>query len=145
MRTQNEIVNRIKNRENNDVFGFETGEYISFLDFEHAKPFLKDGVTISEWKPSENIRENILGIMLDYMPFAWEKAKDCRGISAVRSIMHYVAWLWLLDDDFTIDEDYQYYGKDELRKICAHYGWDADQWDDKIRVNSESELAEVED
>ena len=48
---------------------------------------------------------------------------------------HYMAWVWLAGDDLGDLTDYQYYGKDNLVKICDHYGWDSSQWDDGERTN----------
>jgi len=144
MRTQTEIVTRINERKGNGFLGFETGEYIAYLDFEHAKPFLKDGVTVDEWAAPELITADLGKIkerMIDYMDFAWEKAKNCRGISASRSISHYQAWLWLegvwSNEDIDALANYQHYGKDELAKICTHLGLDASKYDDNIRKNHE--------
>jgi len=139
MRTQDEIVERIKKREKDDLFGFETSCYINFLDYEHAKPYLKPDVTENDWHKSDKSPKEE---MIDYMEFAWDKAKGCRGISAGRSIMHYEAWLWLdgAENLFEDIEDYQYYGKDILVDICKYLGLDPEKWDDHIRVNSESEL-----
>ncbi len=140
MRTQEEIFNRIKEREDSDPFGFEVGEYIDFLDFEHACSFLKPEVAEGQWNGirKEPTTENILATMLKYMPFAWKKANNCRGISAERSIMHYEAWLWLLNDGFLeqLNEiEYEHYGKEKLIAICEKYGWDWKQWDDGVRTN----------
>lgn len=74
-------------------------------------------------------------MMLDYMEFAWDKANNGRGISAMRSMHHYMAWTWMLGDDLGNLLDYQYYGKDNLVKICKHYGWDHAKWDDGVRRN----------
>ena len=142
MRTQEQIVQQIEKRKSDDFLGFEIDEYLRFLDYEYVKQYLKEGTKPEQWgEPSENTTEGILKIMLDYMPFAWDKAKNCRGISASRSISHYKAWIWMLDDGFEFDEDsYCHYGKDLLRAICKQYGWNPNQWDDGIRVNDESEL-----
>lgn len=141
MRTQQQVVEQIEKRKDADFFGFEVTKYLHFLDYEHAKTYLVEGIKSEEWEFDENSTESILKIMLDYMPFAWEKAKNCRDISATRSISHYKAWIWLLDDGFEIDEDsYRYYGKDILRSICKQYGWNPNQWDNGIRVNDESEF-----
>lgn len=77
--------------------------------------------------------------MIEYMPFAWEKANNCRGLSAGRSLAHYTAWLWLDGDNeiWPTLEDYEYYGKDKLVEICNYLGIDSKQWDDGIRKNSE--------
>lgn len=140
IRTDDEIVARIKELEADDFFGWERGDLLNCLPFETATQFLKEGATPEGWKVLPRDRVSVVARMLDYMPFAWEKAKDCRGISASRSMSHFSAWTWLIDDDFGDLQDYEYYGKDNLVKICKHYGWDASQWDDGRRVNSESEL-----
>jgi hypothetical protein len=140
MRTQEEIVNRINERKDEDILGFEVGIYIEFLDFDSAQPFLKPDTTKEQWSDvyKEPTTEYILAKMLGYMSFAWEKANDCRGISANRTIAHYDAWLWLLDDGFleVINSiEYQHYGKEKLIAICEKYGWDWKQWDNGVRTN----------
>ena len=139
MRTQTEILDRYKERKERDFLGFEVDCYISYLDFENAKPFLKKGTPAADWKPAEF--SELKQIMVDYMPFAWDKANNCRGLSASRSISHYVAWLWLygspLCDVIADIKDYEFYGKDKLILICGYLGLDPKQWDDGHRVNSE--------
>jgi hypothetical protein len=139
MRTDEEILARIEERGASDFFGFETSDLIVRLPYEKAKKFLKEGVTEADWKNdvAPRDRESILKEMEEYMTFAWEKANGCRGISASRSISHYMSWIWLAGDDLGDLTDYQYYGKDELVKICEFYGWDHTQWDDGIRSNTE--------
>ena len=140
MRTQEEIVEKTKSIKD-DFWGWQTMDLLSYLDFEHAKEFLKDGVTKEEFsEPLEMSKEAILQCMEDYMEFAWEKANNCRGISAARSMDHYSIWVWLLGDEY-VDKfgdltDYEYYGKDNLVKICEEFGWDHSKWDDGIRTNS---------
>lgn len=135
-RTQDEIVARIEERKADDFLGFEITEYISFLDYEHAKPYLKDDVTSDDWDGPETDPRHI---MIDYMEFAWEKANNFRGISASRSLAHYVAWLWLDGDEeiWPMLDDYEYYGKDHLRRICEYLGLDPDEYDDDVRLNKE--------
>lgn len=137
MRTPEEIVARIKEREKIDLFGFELVDYIERLDFQHAKEFLVAEATEKEWQPLPYTRENILETMQRYMPFAWEKANNFRGLSAARSMYHYTAWIWLLGDDLGDLLNYENYGKDNLVKICEKYGWDHTQWDDGVRKNYE--------
>ena len=142
MRTDKEIIKRIEEIEYRDVFGFETIDLIARLPFDQAKPFLKPEASEQDWQPASRNRDDLLQEMLDYMPFAWEKANNCRGISACRTMHHYNTWTWLAGDDFGDLTGYQFYGKDNLVRICKHYGWDHTQWDDGKRVNSESELYE---
>jgi len=136
MRTQEEILKRIEAREKHDSLGFEKNEYIYFLDYEHAKPFLKDDAKPENWRQEKRAPAEIIK---NYMKFAWEKANDCRGISAGRSIMHMVAWLWLDGRDYFLKknniENYEYYGKPQLIKICDLYGIDWKKYDDGVRTN----------
>jgi hypothetical protein len=139
-KTDAEILARIAVRKPIDLLGFEWGELLAYLSFEYAKPYLKDEVESAAWTPSDKSREGVLKTMLDYMPFAWEKANNERGISACRSIMHYCAWLWMIGEDtgeLACDrlEDYNYYGKPQLVAICERFGWDHKQWDDGVRSN----------
>lgn len=144
---QQKIVERYKARVADDMFGWEASEYLRALDFEHLKPLLKpeaqeDPKIREEWAADLTTREAVLKRMEEYMSFAFDKANNQRGLSANRSVMHYIAWIWLAgDEDFSaeIEEDlktgYQFYGKLILRKICEKYGWDWGQWDDMTLTN----------
>lgn len=144
--TQDEILAKLKSREQGDPFGFETNEYLNYLDFEHAKAYLKEDVTTDIWEKSRpaHTREAVIEAMKKYHDFAWEKANNCRGISANRSIMHYIAWLFVVGDlelHAEIAEDfrsnYQFYGKPILIKIAERYGWDWKKLDNGKRTNTE--------
>jgi len=141
MRTQDEIVKRIEARKGNDPLCFEVNEYIDYLDFNHARQFLKDSATEQDWQEVVAMTGPPIERMCDYMEFAWGKANNCRGISANRSVMHYIAWLWLAGEDDLLAQveneyrDYHFYGKPILEMICDHFGWDWSQWDDGIRTN----------
>lgn len=137
MRTGEEILEKIKEIENEDIFGFMRTDLIVRLPFNLAKPFLKENAKESDWKIAPRDRDSILTEMLEYMPFAWEKANNFRGLSAGRSMNHYSVWVWLAGDDLGDLNEYQYYGKNNLVRICEHYGWDHKQWDDGVRRNSE--------
>lgn len=137
IRSDEEILSEIDRLKDDDFFGFKRCDLISYLNYEQAKQFLKPEITQEKWTAEPRDRESILKQMEDYMPFAWEKANDERGISAGRSLAHFTAWIWMIGDEnhFVDLEIYRYYGKDNLRKICDFYGWDADKWDDGRRVN----------
>ena len=135
MRTDEEILSRIESVTDSDWLGTQRNDLINRLPFISAKQFLVEGVTESEWVPLSRDRDTVLAEMLEYMPFAWGKANNERGISAGRSMDHYTSWSWLLGDDFGDLSRYQYYGKDNLVRICEKYGWDHSQWDDGIRSN----------
>ncbi len=142
MRTPDEIVARIRYLEegDRDFLFFERSDLIEHLPFSHARPFLKPEAAESDWEQLPLSAPSIQAEMLDYMPFAWEKANNCRGISASRSISHMKAWLWLRGDDLgeRMDGLYEFYGKPCLRVICEKYGWDWREWDDGRWGNSES-------
>jgi hypothetical protein len=137
MRTDEEIVARIEALKDTDYFGFDTADLIVRLPFDLAAPYLNPDVKAEEWNGNvqPRDRESLIAGMLDYMPFAWEKANNARGLSASRTMSHYASWVWLAGDDLGDLTEYEYYGKDNLRRICDHYGWDADQWDDGERYN----------
>lgn len=140
--TQDEIVARFEARKEGDPFGFEISEYIDFMDYAHARPYLKEDVTAEKWDASRSAhtKEKILETMQKYFPFAWEKANNCRGISAQRSVMHFFAWIWLLGDHELLADvlsmEYEYYGKPILEAIGNRYGWDWRILDDGKRTNT---------
>lgn len=136
MRTVEEILARIEKRRKDDFFGFEWPEYLNALPYEKAKPYLKPEYDGKDWKVQSD--EEVKKRAIDYMPFAWEKANDCRRISAGRSMYHYIAWLWLLGEDFDHIEHYEYYGKPHLVEICEYLGLDPNSWDDGQRKNNET-------
>lgn len=141
-RTNEEIIARIAEVEKLDMFGTIGGDLMSFLPFDLAKPYLKDDATAEKWAEHQvqNDKAAILATMVDYMPFAWGKASDRRGLSAMRSLNHMQAWLWMLGHDkaVTFLDDYTQYGKPQLRAICEAFGWDWRQWDDN-RWSSEED------
>lgn len=139
-RTQDEIVARIEERKEQDFFGFEVGDLVQYLDFEHAKPYLKDEATPEKWEQHRETKDPI-DCIKDYMNFAWEKANECRGLSANRSICHMTAWLWLAGEDALVEwvddeRNYRYYGKPALERICDHYAIDWHALDNGIRTNN---------
>lgn len=145
LRTDAELVARFEERAKTDFLGFEITELLPyFSSFEAVKPLLKETATEEDFLKYKKpyTREALLKVMLDYMDFAWDKANNFRGISASRSISHYVTWTWLAGDtelSKDLEKNYEFYGKDLLVKICRHYGWDPERWDDHVRKNSEVE------
>jgi hypothetical protein len=122
MRTQEEILNRIKEVEKKDWMGTIRSDLVDFLEYENAKQFLKGEITPEGWLENgftENTEENIKAKMSGYLEFAFNKAENERGLSAGRSMDHYSAWIWLLDkeDHFGDVTDYHSYGIPHLYKI----------------------------
>ena len=140
MRTDQEIIERTKEIKSRDWMGTMTGDLVSRLSFDAAKQFLRDDATEADWgDPKPRDHEAIKAEILDYMPFAWDKANNNRGISAGRSLDHMSAWLWLLGRNKAADEvlHYDMYGKPQLRAICEEFGWDWEEWDDGRWTNDE--------
>jgi hypothetical protein len=134
MKTQEEILQRIEEVKENDFFGHQRHDLVSYLEFENAKPFLKEGVTVEQWQVETKTPKEK---MTDYMEFAWNKANDKRGLSAARSMDHYTSWLWLDGDEelYKTLSDYEYYGKPQLIEICKYLGIEHTQYDDGVREN----------
>lgn len=150
-RNQDEIVARIEAIRDEDVFGFAIDVLVGYLDFDHARPFLKQGCTRKTWEGFDKPpppRE----AALDYLPFGWEKANNNRGISANRTITKMVEWFWLMgDDEFAealgaamsgggsdlVNGEYQFYGKPQLVAISERLSFDWRSHDDDRWVNNE--------
>ena len=141
-RTQEQIVARIKSIADDDFFGWQTNDLMVFLDYDNAKEFLKDEITADKWAEVTADRKTPAQQIIDYLPFAWDKANNCRGISAGRSIEHMQAWVWLDSKDdllAKIEGDYEYYGKAHLVAISEQYGVDWRSLDNGEWVNNEDD------
>lgn len=135
-RTQEEIIERIERVRSTDLFGAEVGNFLSALDYEHAKPFLVDGLdeetfnaAVADTSPLKMARE--------YLEFAVEKAVGHRGLSAVRSLDNYRAWVWLLAPD-RFDEfealPYRSYGAPALAAAATMLGFEG-EWERLVKEN----------
>ena len=131
-RTQEAIVHKIGS--STDMLGFKLGVLIDYIDFEHAKPFLKPEYVEKcekgkeKWKHITDIKEAVQDF-LDYMAFAWRKAIDQRGISAGRSIEKLSTYMWLLGREDLLeilvdDNKYNPYGSPALIECCGKLGID---------------------
>ena len=137
-RTPEQIIARIESLKDADMFGFLTGDLIVCLPFESAKPYLVETATADTWVVnSKTPKEDIL----EYLPFAWTKANDCRGISAMRSMGHMSAWLWLDGQEELAERvnEYDYYGKPHLVAISELYGFDWQAHDSGDWVQNEGD------
>lgn len=145
MRTTQEIVDRILSQGERDPLGFGTNDLLVHLDFDSARQFLNpeeiDADTKRKWNEVIPPRDApfVRQLILDYMPFAWEKANNCRGLSALRSMCHMSVWLWMLEEDSVSDKltNYTHFGKPFLRAICEHFGRDWTAWDNGQWKNDE--------
>jgi len=165
MRTQEQVVERVKAAGSN-IFDFSADIYLDYLDFEHADLLLKGRATKETWEvalgdfsgfgPPTNRtrpiplddRNFILESMRHYMGFAWDKVLDQRGISAMRSVQKFSAWLWLLEDDELSAEllgEYHDYGAVLLEKVCVKYGFESRYMDTLDHEEEEGEESSEEE
>lgn len=98
IRTQKEIVARYEAIKDRDMFGFKAEVLLPVLDFEHAKPFLLDEATPEAWPGPQGMDET-RAEAVEYLGFAFGKARGHRGTSAARSVEKMGEWLWLLGTD----------------------------------------------
>lgn len=138
MRTQSEIVDLYRKKA--AFLDFTNEVLIAFLDYDHAKEFLKPEVTAEAWEVMSRsvggdapTHSRLLGEsdiseqMAGYMRFAWGKVEDHRGISAGRSVQKLAALAWLTGDDEILpfsenNSNYAQYGAPILKHICEKYG-----------------------
>lgn len=119
-----------------DTLEFYSSDLLQFVPFRYAYPYLKEKMTPAEWeeyyKPLS--KKNVKQVMKEYMSFAWGKCCGERGLSALRSIAHYRAWIWILDDKTAIEyldnyRNYTCFGAPMLQFICKRYKW---KWQDFV-------------
>lgn len=141
--TKEQILARIEEVKKNDFMGFETFDLVEALDFEDARAFLKEEVSAAEWDARKEKGENPETTIREYLPFAWEKANNCRGLSADRSVSHMAAWLFLAGHGTLVEpmrDLYQYYGKPCLVVVSELVGFPWQDYDNKRWVNDEHGL-----
>lgn len=128
MRTEEEIIKKAEHEKEHGmgIFGI-TYDYLTYLSYEKAKE-VEPNLTEADWKDfrREYTKESVIEEIKDYLPFAYEKAEGARGISSNRSIAHFQAWLWLIEDEelfeFALDDDnYPMYGFPILQRIAEKY------------------------
>lgn len=117
--------------ESASVFDFDTNDLLQFVPWSEAQDYLKCTVTNEEWeiyfRPLN--KGNVIGCMEDYMKIAWEICLNTSGLSSCRTLAHYKAWLWIIEDQETIDfldnaDNYPCFGAPILKYICGKYNWD---------------------
>lgn len=134
MRTKQEIIQRIVDRETADIFGTEVTNYLAMLDFDDAHTFLTEDATKEQWPTPKTLAQVDLEAK-KYMSFWEEKIRHERGISVVRAKMQFIAWKWLLghsDSDtfpgsFNSHNDGGHYQKDAYDYIKNQM--DTGEWD----------------
>ena len=114
-KTSAEIKARIEAVKGGDWIGTQQIDLVNYLPFKDAKTFCKPGLTAKLW--NERAVKPPLDEVRDYLFFAWIQANSCRGLSAIRSLDHLKAWLWLAGFDEIVDKHfstYERYGKFQL-------------------------------
>jgi len=127
MRTQKEIADKV--RGDDSMFGFMRDALLGYLDFEHAREWLKPETTAEDWEKSRGASRDEVAVraeLADYMEFAWGKVEDHRGLSAGRSVEKCSAWAWLIGDDALEAKieaaEYRNYGAPKRAVICQAFG-----------------------
>lgn len=131
MKTVEQIIEHIDSTKNLGTLS-TIGDLVMFLPYKQVtqKHYLKEGTTKDEWDKLclPLTEEVVIKEMREYMEFALEKAQKHRGLSASRSISHFINWLFILEDTELLefadnDGNYQNYGCPILKKICDKYGF----------------------
>jgi len=126
-KTPQEIIDRIlwlcERKDRRDFFGFEIADLVEFLTPKEVKLHLAQQFQLERdafWEPKDTDFDSVVALVRNYLPFAWDKANNCRGLSADRSLRHMSAWLWLIGLDEKIEglQEHTYYGKPQLVAIC---------------------------
>ena len=136
MKSIDVIKQKISKGFEHDVFGFGVDDLVEVLPFEAAEEYLAESFlskenAAEEWealrlKTDDDVKDK----MLDYLSFAWGKADDCRSLSADRSIRHFAAWAWLIDDELynkiedMYENDYAPYGTPILTYLSKELGYE---------------------
>jgi hypothetical protein len=120
VRTREEIRARLAAVRDLDPFGFALSDFGIYLPEEVAK-----GIADKAEEPPE--AEEMLKQAREYLPFAFDKAVNHRGLSAMRSVLHLMNWAWLGGRDDLVafaddDDDYPRYGVPVLIKFATELG-----------------------
>lgn len=135
IRSEQEILNYYNKEDGVTEF---RGDVLQYLPFEKIKQFLKEEYVkeVEEGKEQYLQKTDPLLQAREYVEFAWGKANNRRGLSARRSVSHFINWFWLIDGDFyqklreLEDEAYLPYGKPILVIVSEKLGIDWKEFDD---------------
>lgn len=101
-RGEDEIVRYYQKIRQSDLLGIWGTELLMRVSFEKARPFLKQG---GGWEREtwdkhmlKRDRESIVNEMEDMFQFAVEKSIFHHHQGAVGTVVHYMAWSWLIGD-----------------------------------------------
>lgn len=130
MRTWPEIVAYCN--ANDSIFNFRHEVAAAYAPLEWLEPLRYRPVPGEEWVPDPFTRERMLFDLADYLQFAWTKARDHRGLSAVRSVDKIQTWCYLLEDDEAVafaqdGNNYPMYGAPILKYVSGRYRFELPQ------------------
>ena len=117
MKTVEQVKEKLKEGFKTGPLGFGFSDLVQTLPFEDAKEYLvkeflsKEGAK-EEWENNRiTTNEQVLMRIRSYIPFAQEKIDGERGLSADRSCQHFIAWFWLIDEEFSkkLEDLYNYH------------------------------------
>ncbi|MDX2707303.1 hypothetical protein PV350_31275 [Streptomyces sp. PA03-6a] len=127
-RNQDDIVARAE--ASDDIFGWAQEVLLAYVDYDHARPFLHDGVTEAQWAEYAEDPAKVRDAAHAYYVFALGKIEDERGISAERSVikLREYAWLMGLDDVVAAMDAAEYapYGTPKVEAFAAGLGFTPD-------------------
>ena len=119
MRSIEEIIGRLTEIKQRDVFGVESATLIQYLPFRWAKLY-NTAVSAEEWESQQPAmaKDAIIKEIKDYLPYAKSIPEtETHEIDAFCALSHFSAWVWLLGDTLganslkqAIDRVYAVYG-----------------------------------
>ncbi len=125
MRKPEDIKKFMEKFSKEDFFGVIRQDCISCLPYEAASEYLSEEVTADAWDARYlKNDEEVISEIIKYLPFAYNKAENERGLSAIRSLQHFLAWFYCLGNDemvstihYMMNSDYAPYGMPVLQRI----------------------------
>ncbi|MBF0145714.1 MAG: hypothetical protein HQL84_07305 [Magnetococcales bacterium] len=135
MKSDEEILARIRELEQTDIFKWESNLLITFLPFRLAHPLLAERNLhyTDQWIDQDRSPAALAGKIRQFMDIALEMVIHHRGTKTQRSIDYFHAWIWLMGDEamlaFMDDPDhFPQYGAPILKELCRRYqlSWPSD-------------------
>ena len=96
--TPEQIVEMVRRIESEDFFGEFRPALLEYLPYEHAKPFLVDGVTPEQWQETVGNEDHDAMLRRQFQHYAewWkEKIENQRGISVWRAKSQFALRMFL--------------------------------------------------
>lgn len=123
MKTQEEMIEKYDELQY-DLLPFSREVLVNYLTVGSVKKMgwqLKE-IEIMYWGYREPNDQNLTSDMKSYMEFAWDKARNHRVTSSIRSLKKFEIWLWLLNKESEAQNmgniEYTNYGAPVLKYIC---------------------------